>query len=211
MCIPTFGSCPMPFPPCSCFGGFHQRLRLVWSEQNCWSFLSSVLQDRGGYGLAFWGGLFGARDLHPLQARFGSIVISCLQLEGDTQHLGEWFNFPSFKKKSRGTSDFSDGIDCISTNFSGNLDTPVRSHVLICEFNLTSPNRVNFKTSVMAWKLKVRAKYFRKFRTKREFVSSPQGIQCALFQWRNYRFGEKKCFSDLQSPCFMAVSDFSRD
>lgn len=30
--------------------------------------------------------------------------------------------------------------------------------------------------------------YFRKFRAKREFVSSPQGIWCASFQQRNDRF-----------------------
>lgn len=56
MCIPTFGSCPMPFPPCSCIGGFHQRLRLMWSEQNCCHFLARCCKTEVAVVCFFWGG-----------------------------------------------------------------------------------------------------------------------------------------------------------
>jgi len=55
------------------------------------------------------------------------------------------------------------------------------------------------------------AEYFRKFRAKREFVSSPQGIQRPLFQQRNYRLKRKRNFSDFQSTGFMAASDLGKD
>lgn len=53
--------------------------------------------------------------------------------------------------------------------------------------------------------------YFGKFRTKREYVSSPQGILCALFQQRNGRFKKKKSFSYLQRPAFTPLSDLGRN
>lgn len=107
MCIPTFGSCPMPFPLCSCSGGFHQRLRLVWSEQNCWSFLSSVLQDRGGYGLAFWGGLSWCKGFaSPASLIWKHCYFLAEAGRGHTA-FGRMVSFSFLQKKSQGAHQIS--------------------------------------------------------------------------------------------------------
>lgn len=172
------------------WGNFRQRLRLRLSKPAdhflvpCWKIKMAIMWILGE----------NSHAPYPLLTWLRCNAISRLELEKHMQHLRECSHFPSFLKRVKrrilevGRSDFTDGVDCVSSDCSRNLDTSLHSHVLICEFNPTQPNRDSFKAGLVVWRLEVCAEYFRKFRAKWEFVSSPQGIQHPLFQQRNYRF-----------------------